>query len=263
MYEEPDDERAAEAAAKPADRAQEKADEFRTHAERAAVYEGPRKFGAALRANLNADLARDVQNRMARLEKAKIPDTPLLPPESADLAAELLDMPATAGLSTGDYHIHRRPGQVLIIRWLAGDEVDTFYTRLQAHFDAAINFFREDQRQAVGWKQDPQTLAYLAALDETKIDMAERYLRQQIKTLKLFVLSTQTADEMDILHMTEYLMGVGPADLVGTASAPPDEPTEQDRAWYFKLFSLRGVKDGVERMCFFTFLQKTDDSFDF
>ncbi|MDB5303952.1 MAG: hypothetical protein JWM97_1501, partial [Phycisphaerales bacterium] len=40
-----------------------------------------------------------------------------------------------------------------------------------------------------------------------------------------------------------------------------DEPTEQDLAWFFKLFSLRGTVDGTERMCFFTYLQKSDDSF--
>jgi hypothetical protein len=50
-------------------------------------------------------------------------------------------------------------------------------------------------------------------------------------------------------------------EIVGEASAPPDEPTEQDRAWFFKLFSLRGVVDGVEKMCFFTYLQKADETF--
>ena len=49
------------------------------------------------------------------------------------------------------------------------------------------------------------------------------------------------------------------AELVGRASAPPNEPTERDRAWFFKLFCLRGMKDGQERMFFFAFLQKTDE----
>ena len=44
--------------------------------------------------------------------------------------------------------------------------------------------------------------------------------------------------------------------------APGDEPSEEDRAWFFKLFSLRGMSEGVERMCFFTFLQKSDDTFE-
>ena len=54
------------------------------------------------------------------------------------------------------------------------------------------------------------------------------------------------------------------------ASAPPDSPTdfdklsagERDRAWFFKLFSLRGMVEGEERMCFFTYLQKSEDTFD-
>jgi hypothetical protein len=55
-------------------------------------------------------------------------------------------------------------------------------------------------------------------------------------------------------------MGVSAEELVGSVSAPPDEPTEQDLAWFFKLFSLRGVVEDVERMCFFTFLQKAEES---
>jgi hypothetical protein len=47
---------------------------------------------------------------------------------------------------------------------------------------------------------------------------------------------------------------------VGAASAPPEAPTERDRAWFFKLFSLRGMNEGAERLCFFTYLQKTDES---
>jgi hypothetical protein len=57
-------------------------------------------------------------------------------------------------------------------------------------------------------------------------------------------------------------MGVPAVEVVGRASAPPDEPSERDLAWFFKLFSLRGVVDGTEQMCFFTFLQKSDDTFD-
>ena len=58
-------------------------------------------------------------------------------------------------------------------------------------------------------------------------------------------------------------MGVSPEDLVGKASAPPeDQPSERDLAWFFKLFSLRGMDGDVERMCFFTFLQKTEETFD-
>ena len=66
---------------------------------------------------------------------------------------------------------------------------------------------------------------------------------------------------MDILYLADTLMGIPPGDLVGAKSAPPDDPSESDRAWYFSLYSLRGISGGVERMCFFTFLQKSEDTF--
>ena len=50
-----------------AQRAKDKSDEFRVHAEVCAVFEGPRKFDAQLR-RLKDDVARDIQKRMARLE---------------------------------------------------------------------------------------------------------------------------------------------------------------------------------------------------
>jgi hypothetical protein len=53
-------------------------------------------------------------------------------------------------------------------------------------------------------------------------------------------------------------MNVPASEIVGAASAPPDDPSERDRAWFFKLFSLRGIKEGIEQMFFFTYLQKTD-----
>jgi hypothetical protein len=149
----------------------------------------------------------------------------------------------------------------MIVRFLAGEQVESFYTRLQAHFDAALKQYREEERQQKGWKQDPTTLAYLEALDAVEIKMADRYLRPLIKQHNLFVLSDQSADEIDILYVTDLLMGVEAAKLVGSPSAPPDEqPTESDRAWFFKLFSLRGMKDGEERMCFFVYLQKAEES---
>src|SRR3954465_4517405 len=126
MYDEPD-ETESETARDPAARAKEKADEFRMHAELAAVFEGPRKFGAELLPGLDAEVARDVQRAVAKLEKAKTPDSPVLPPEVVAEAARVLDLPSTTGLATGDYHIHRRPGEVMIVRWLAGEEVETFY----------------------------------------------------------------------------------------------------------------------------------------
>ena len=261
MFDEPN-EPPAEDSLNPADRAREKLDEFRMHAELAAVFEGPRKFEAQVLPGLDAQVARDVQKGIARLEKSKSADIPLVPNEMAADARSLLSFPETRDLSTNDYHIHRRPGEVMIVRWLAGDEVETFYERLQAHFDAALNQYREEEKSAQAWKHDPATQAYLDALDGIELQMSERYLRDVIRKHRVFVLSTQSADEMDILHLCDYLMGAPPEEIVGRRSAPPESPTQQDRAWFFKLFSLRGISDGVERMCFFTYLQKSDDTFD-
>ena len=259
MFDEPT-EGPAERPADPAQRAKEKGEELRIHAELAAVFEGPRKFGATIRPKLDPDLARDVQRTVARLEKAKSADSPVLPEPSAADAVRLLTLPAASGLSTGDYHVYRRPGEAMVVRWLAGDEVDTFYERAQAHFDAAIGGYREDERDSHGWKQDPRTLAYLAALDAVDVRMADRYLREVIRAHGVYVLSTLAVDEMDILHLADTLMGTDAAAVVGEASAPPaDDPTEQDRAWFFKLFSLRGAVEGVDRMCFFAYLQKADE----
>lgn len=267
MYEDnPNDDDAPQSdrALDPATRAADKSNEFRIHAEIAAVFEGPRKFDAQLRADLDDDLARDLQRRIARLEKSKSPESPLLPPDSIPDATAILTLPdANPALTTNDYHLRRRPGELIVLRWLAGDQIDTFYSRIQAHFDAALEGVREDERQAHSWKQDPKTQAYLEALDAIKLDMADRYLRASIKKHDLYVLSTVTADEMDILHLADYVMGLPASELVGPASAPPqDAPTERDRAWFFKLFALRGNPDGAERMCFFTYLQKTEDTFD-
>lgn len=261
MFDEPDDP-SPQRPFNPADRAREKSDEFRMHAELCAVFEGNRKFEAEIDPSFDANRARDVQRSIAKLEKAKSPDSPVLPDESAVEAARLLDLPRAAAISTNDYHIHRRPGEVMILRWLHGEQVESYYARMQAHFDAALTQYREDERQSNEWKQDPQTLAYLEAIDKIEVKMAERYLRPFIQQHKLNVLSTQTADEMDITHLCDFIMGIPANEIVGAASAPPENPTEQDRAWFFKLFSLRGMNDSEEQMCFFIYLQKTDDTFD-
>ena len=260
MFDEPD-ENLSERSFNAADKAREKADEFRLHAELAAVFEGTRKFEAQLLPGFNQQSAREIQRTIGRLEKSKSPDSPVLPETSAEEAAKLLNTYATDSLSTNDYHISRRPGETLIIRWLAGDQVETFYERIQAHFDAALGAYREEQRQTQEWKQDPQTAAYLAALDAIDVKLADRYLRDVIRKHGIFVLSTQAADELNIAYLADYVMGATAADIVGSAAAPPDAPTDRDLAWFFKLFSLRGLRDGVEQMCFFTFLQKSDDEF--
>ena len=258
MFDEPE-ESPTERDVNPADRAREKADEFRMHAELAAVFEGTRKFDAGLRPELEPQLARDIQRTMGRLDKSRPAESGVLPPESAPDAAALLDFPKARGLPTNDYHLYRRPGEVVIVRWLHGAEVEQFYERLQAHFDAALEGFKEDERQATEWKQDADARAYLAALDEIEVKMADRYLRDLIRKHNLFVLSTQAADELNIAYLCDYVMGVPAIEVVGRASAPPTDPTDKDLAWFFKLFCLRGMKADVERMCFFTYLQKSDD----
>jgi hypothetical protein len=261
MFEQPSDD-PAEPSFDPLNRAREKADEFRMHAELFAVFEGHRKFEAQLLAGLDPELARDAQRSMARLEKSRSPESPLLPDEATAAAADLLNLASARGLSTNDYHIHRRHGEVVIIRWLQGEQVATFYERLQAHFDAAMDGYKEDERQAHEWKKDAGTLAYLAALDAIDVKMADRYLRDPIRQHNLFVLSTQVADELNIAYLADYVMSVAADDLVGAAAAPPDGATERDLAWFFKLFSLRGMREGAEQMCFFAYLQKADDTFD-
>ena len=258
MFDEPN-ENASERSSDPAAQAEERSAEFRMHAEIAAVFEGPRKFDAQLRPGFDPELARDIQRTIGRLEKANTPDSPILPPTAVADAAGLLNMPSSRDLPTGDYHLYQRPGELMMVRWLEGDQVDIFYERLQAHFDAALEGYRDEERQTHAWKQDPWTLAYLKALDAIEVKMADRCLRDLIRKHNLFVLSTRAADELNIAFLADYVMEVPAVDLVGVASAPPDEPTEKDLAWFFKLFSLRGMKDGVEQMCFFAYLQKSDD----
>lgn len=261
MFDEPD-ESAKEKPLDPVQRAAEKSNEFRIHAEICAVFEGHRKFDAELRFGLDAEVARNIQKRIALLDKSKTPESPILPPKVAQDAAALLGFPKTGALSTNDYHIHRRPGELMIVRWLEDGQVDTFYERIQAHFDVALEQYREEERQTHEWKQDPRTLAYLDALDRIKDRLADRYLRDVIRKHRIFVLSTITADQMDILHLCDYVIGVPAGEIVGSAVAPPDEPTALDRAWFFKLFSLRGMGDNAEKMCFFAYLQKAEDTFD-
>jgi hypothetical protein len=258
MFDEPNEE-PTERGFDPVDRAREKSDEFRMHAELAAVFEGCRKFDAQILSTLDSEIARDVQRAMGGMEKAKIANTPVVAEEKWEEAKRVLTLPESVGLSTNDYHISRRPGEVMIVRWLAGDEVEIFYQRIQAHFDAALAGFREEQRHSQAWKQEEQTLAFLAELEKVEVKMAERYLREVIKEHKLFVLSTQSADEINIAYLADYIMSVPVEEIVGNKSAPPEEPSESDLAWFFKLFSLRGMDGDVERMCFFAFLQKSDD----
>ncbi len=258
MFDEPE-EVPPENAYDPKVMAKDKSDEFRMHAELAAVLEGQRKFDARHLIDLKAPVARDLQQAMGKLEKGKILNGPLLDPEFHPEALRVLTIPASGGLSTNDYHIYRRPGETVIARWLVGDEVELYYTRLQAHFDAGLSGFRDEERQAQEWRQDPRTLAFLDALDAADLKMTDVYLRDVIRAGNLFVLSTQTAFEVNIAYLCDYIMGVPASEIVGKASAPADAPTENDLAWFYKLFALRGMENSTERMCFFLFLQKTGE----
>ncbi len=257
MFDEPE-ETPAENASDPKQRANEKAAELRMHAEMAAVFEGVRKYDAQLLDDLKPTVARDLQKRIALLEKKRLEETALLPADTD--APAVLNFSKTSGLTTNDYHVLRKPGELIVARWLVGDQVNTYYNRLQAHFDAAFNQYREDERQSHSWKQNADIDEQQAALDAINIKMADRYLREPIREHKLFVLSTQTADELNISYLADYLMSVPIEELVGEDNAPTDLAGDADRTWFFKLFSLRGIRDDVEQMMFFAFLQKADES---
>ena len=262
MFDEPE-ERQTESAADPIARANEKIAEMRMHAELAAIFEGPRKFDADLVPTLDAGTAREIQQAIAKLDKAKKPGMPVLPPDVLPHERCPVARAGADELSTNDYHIHRRPGEVMMVRLLEGEQVESFYHRLQAHFDVAMEQIREDERQALQWKQDEKVEAYLKALDDVKITMAEYYLRDPIRKLGAAVLSTWTADDMNIAFLAEHLMDRTIEEIVGSASVPDDPTDESQLGWFFKLFSLRGFVEGKERMVFFAYLQRTNDSFDF
>ena len=75
MFDEPE-ESPAEKPAAPAQRAREKADELRTHAELAAVFEGCRKFDAVLRVDLDPEPRRAAQvpRQLVRLDGPELDD---------------------------------------------------------------------------------------------------------------------------------------------------------------------------------------------
>src|SRR4051812_19012055 len=99
MYEEPE-ESPTERATDPETRAKDKLDEFRMHAELAAVFEATRKFDAQIKPKLDPEIARDIQRTIAKLEKSRVTDTPVIAPESMSEAARILTIPAKHELST-------------------------------------------------------------------------------------------------------------------------------------------------------------------
>jgi len=262
MFDEPQ-ERRDDATPDATERLREKVGSLRMHAELAAIFEGPRKFDAELVPGLDAGFARDLQQTFGKLAKNLNPTYPVLEGEEKEQAESIFARIEAAELAQNDYHIHRRPGEVVLFRWLTGEGVDSFYERFQAHFQAGLEQAREDDRQALGWKDDPSTNKYLEALDDLELRMADRYFRDALKKhIEFFALTTLVADEMNIVYLTEYLMDVTPADLVGRASAPNDPTDESQLGWFFRMFSLRGTCNDKEHMCFFVYMQKSDESFD-
>jgi hypothetical protein len=265
-----DDNRNAKPARTPHLKATEKLEELRMHAELAAVFEGTRKFDAEIRDDLKPSVADDLRKTLMKLERNRLgqvippPDYPSGKefPEGIDHAARILALSP----SRNDYHVLRGDGQVQLARWLEGDQVDSFYSRLSAHFDAALGGVVEDLENEA-WRQDDATTTYIDALKSLKLDLEEKYIRGPVREMGLFALSTHTVDELNISYLADSIMSITTAELVGAENAPPadGEPTEADLTWYLKLFLLRGVKGTgkgeqagkVEQAMFFAFLQKS------
>lgn len=255
-------ERRDDTAGDPAKRLAEKLADLRMLAELAAIFEGPRKFQSRVSTDLSIEQARKVQRDIALLERGKKPGVPVLPAAKQPEAIALLERVEELQLAPGDYHLHRRPGEVMLVRWLDDMLADAFYQRMQAHFDTVLEQAREDERQALAWRQDPATQAYLEGLDKAKFNMEEYYARAFAR-VGACVLSTLTTDDMNILFLAEHLMGIAPAELVGAASVPEDPFDEGKLGWYCKLFSLRGPARSRERLLFFAFLQRSEGEFAF
>lgn len=255
-----------ESPAQPTQRARERIDEIRMYAELGAIYEATHKFDADI-LPLSGNDARDFQQAVAKLARQKVENSSLIQPQATADALGLLKRAIELG--TNDYHLARKPGEVILLRSLQGPEVDQFYDRMEAHLKAGIEGLREDEEQALAWKDDPDTRAYLKALADPVDPMATRYARPIVQQHPVAILSTWTADEISISYLVESIMQRNISDVVDPSNIPEDGMDESQLAWFFRLFSLRAApldpdtKQRTEHMLFFTFLQKTDDDFEF
>jgi len=259
-----DQPRRDDTASDPEVRAREAAEQLRIHCELAATFEGPRKFDDRVKTGLDVGTARDLQQAIGKLEKQKTPKLgPVLPQEAMEAARVVLEWPADhPGLDAGSYHVHRRPGEAILVRWLAGDRVGRFYDRVAEHFNVAHQQRLEDEKTELGWRQDEDDQKYLESFEKIEPQPDVWYLRKLLNQHGLLALSTLAVEEMDILHLCDHLMGIPAFKVVGEHNAPdPDDPSppESERVWYFKLFNLRGTVADTERMCTFAFLQRAGD----
>src|SRR5438046_7631163 len=101
---------------------------------------------------------------------------------------------------------------------------------MQAHFDVAMEDFKEEQKQAHGWKQDEKTAGFLKALEGVEVKMEERYLREIIKKHKVFVLSTLAADQRSEEHTSELQSLTKLVCRLVLATKQGDEPSEEEQA---------------------------------
>ena len=182
------------------------------HAELAAVFEGHRKFDAELRPGARRRRSRrDVQRTIGRLEKASRPTARSCPePSAADAARAARRSRRRAALSTNDYHIHRRPGEVMIVRWLAGDAGRDVLRAppgpLRRGPDAASA--RTSGRRTSGSRTRRRSRTSRRST-RIEVKMADRYLRDVDPQAQACSSSPRRRPtRWTSLHLCDYVMGV-------------------------------------------------------
>ena len=148
----------------------------------------------------------------------------------------------------------------MIVRWLAGDQVETFYERLQAHFDAALEGFKEDEHQARNGSRTPRRWN-ISRHWMPGIENGRQISSRSDPQANVFVLSTLSADEMNIAYLpTTSWASLPPRSSAHLGAA--DEPTDRGSGVVLQAVLASGDGRRGERMCFFAFLQKSDESGD-
>lgn len=229
MFDDPDDASQSRRVG-PEQAAAEKLEELRMYAELAAVFEGTARFGHAVRHDLPARVARQLQRGMVTLERARDGSVQLIPPEQVPLAHELLRLHRLEQLTLCDYHGCGESGELHIARWVAGSDFDTVFERLQAHFESMLEGHIEEEREARGWRGDPYVSAYLAALERLKPDLPTRYLLPYLRSGAVpACLSTHTVDNLSVSFLCSTVMQIDAPVLF----APWHNMTAEEAAEYF------------------------------